>query len=142
MIISTRGRYALRVMVDLAENGGVEYIPLKDISKRNDISQKYMESIMALLSKNNMVDSVHGKGGGYRLNRKPEDYKVGEVLRLTEKSLAPVSCMGLENNSCENSGKCRTFPLWIKLNKLIMDYLDSVTIQDLMRGQMTEDFVI
>lgn len=132
MMISTRGRYALRVIVDLAEQGSDCYIPLKDIATRQNISQKYMETIMTMLSKNNLVEAIHGKNGGYRLNREPRDYKVGEILRVTEGSLAPVSCLELGSKTCENASECRTFPMWDKLNSMINDYLDSVTVEDLM----------
>lgn len=133
MIVSTRGRYALRVMVDLAENGVQNRIPLKEIAERQNISQKYIESIMTLLSKNNFVDAVHGKGGGYKLNRKPEDYKVGEILRLTEGTLAPVACLEKNAQVCPRNSECRTLPLWTKLDDLIENYLDSVSIADLMK---------
>ena len=93
MIVSTKGRYALRVMIDIAEHHTEERTPLKEIAERQNISQKYIESIMTMLSKSGMVDAVHGKGGGYKLNRKPEDYKVGEILRLTEGTLSPVACL-------------------------------------------------
>lgn len=133
MIVSTRGRYALRVMVDLAENGVQNRIPLKEIAERQNISQKYIESIMTLLSKNNFVDAVHGKGGGYKLNRKPEDYKVGEILRLTEGTLAPVACLEKNAQVCPRNSECRTLPLWTKLDNLIENYFDSVSIADLMK---------
>lgn len=133
MIVSTRGRYALRVMVDLAENGVQDRIPLKEIAERQNISQKYIESIMTLLSKNNLVDAVHGKGGGYKLNRKPEDCKVGEILRLTEGTLAPVACLEKDAEPCPRKSECRTIPLWTKLDDLIENYLDSVSVADLMR---------
>ncbi len=133
MIVSTRGRYALRVMVDLAENGADERIPLKEIAERQNISQKYIEAIMTLLSKNLFVDAVHGKGGGYRLNRKPDEYKVGEILRLTEGTLAPVACLEKNAEPCPRKGDCRTIPLWTKLDGLIENYLDTVTLADLMK---------
>lgn len=133
MIVSTRGRYALRVLVDLAENGVQNRIPLKEIAERQNISQKYIESIMTLLSKNNLVDAVHGKGGGYKLNRKPEDYKVGEILRLTEGTLAPVACLEKNAAPCPRNSECRTLPLWTKLDELIENYLDSVSVADLMK---------
>lgn len=133
MIVSTRGRYALRVMVDLAENGVQNRIPLKEIAERQNISQKYIESIMTLLSKNNLVDAVHGKGGGYKLNRKPEDYKVGEILHLTEGTLAPVACLEKNAQVCPRNSECRTLPLWTKLDNLIENYFDSVSIADLMK---------
>ena len=132
MVVSTRGRYALRVLIDMAEHSDQERIPLKEIADRQNISQKYIESIMTLLSKNGFVDAVHGKGGGYRLNRKPEEYKVGEILRLTEGSLAPVAC--LENNAepCQRRNQCKTIKLWTKLDGLIENFLDSVSLQQLM----------
>ena len=131
MMISTRGRYALRVVIDLAENKDKNYIPLKDIAARQDISQKYLESIMTLLSKNNIVDGVHGKGGGYRLNREPNKYSVGEILRITEGSLAPVACLACNAKPCGRADKCKTLPMWEKLDKIIEDYLDSVSLADL-----------
>lgn len=131
MIVSTRGRYALRVMIDLVEHQNDDRIPLKDISERNGISQKYLEAIMTLLSKNHFVDAVHGKGGGYKLNRKPEEYKVGEILRLTEGSLAPVACLEAGAEKCEKASYCRTLPLWTKLDSLVSGYLDSVSLANL-----------
>lgn len=132
-MISTRGRYALRVLIYLSEHQDQGHIPLKEISANEGISQKYLESIMTTLSKAGMVDAVHGKGGGYKLNRDPEKYTVGELLRLTETTLAPVACLesGKKEAACDNASNCRTLPVWIKLNKLMNDYLDSVTIKDL-----------
>lgn len=132
MIVSTRGRYALRVMIDLAEHNNQERIPLKEIAERQAISQKYIETIMALLSKNNFVDAVHGKGGGYKLNRKPSEYRVGEILRLTEGSLAPVACLTPNAEPCARKSFCKTLPLWTKLDTLVESYLDSVTLADLL----------
>ena len=134
MIVSTRGRYALRVMIDLAEQNADSFIPLKDISARQNISQKYIESIMTMLSKAGFVDGAHGKGGGYRLNRRPENYRVGEILRLTEGTLAPVACLEKNAAPCDRKDICRTLPMWTKLDSLIEDYLDSVSIKDLMRN--------
>ena len=133
MIVSTRGRYALRVMIDLAEHHSDDRIPLKDISSRQGISQKYMEAIMTLLSKNGFVDAIHGKGGGFKLNRAPDQYKVGEILRLTEGTLAPVACLQENAEDCDRASECRTLPMWAKLNSLVNEYLDSVTIADLMK---------
>ena len=133
MLISTRGRYALRVLIDLAEYEEDGYTPLKDIAGRQDISQKYMESIMTMLSKNKLVEGVHGKGGGYRLNRSPEDYSVGEILRITEGTLAPVVCLERDAQPCPRASDCRTLPLWDKLNDMITGYLDSVSLADLMK---------
>ncbi len=131
VLISTRGRYALRVIIDLSENNSSDYVPLKDMAQRQNISQKYMESIMTMLSKNNFVESVHGKGGGYRLNREPREYKIGDILRLTEGTLAPVACLEYDAPPCERKSECKTLPMWEKLNNIINDYLDSVTVADL-----------
>ena len=132
MIVSTKGRYALRVMLDLAEHHDTERIPLKEVAERQEISQKYIESIMTLLSKNGFVDAAHGKGGGYSLNRKPEEYKVGEILRLTEGTLSPVSCLEKGAPECPRKKVCRTLKLWTKLDDLVEGYLDSVTLADLL----------
>lgn len=133
MIVSTRGRYALRVMIDLAEQHEDSFTPLKDVSARQAISQKYIEAIMTMLSKAGLVDGAHGKGGGYKLNRKPEEYKVGEILRLTEGTLAPVACLEKTDFNCERKADCRTLPMWTKLDELIEGYLDSVSLKDLMK---------
>lgn len=134
MLISTKGRYALRVMIDLAEHQDSERTPLKEIAERQEISQKYIEAIMTLLSKRGLVDAVHGKGGGYMLNRKPEDYKIGEILRLTEGSLSPVACLEAGAAECPRKNNCRTLPLWTKLDELVEGYLDSVSLADLMKS--------
>ena len=132
MIVSTRGRYALRVMIDLAEQNADTYVPLKDIVQRQNISQKYVEAIMTLLSKNGFVTALHGKGGGYKLNRKPEEYKIGEILRLTEGTLAPVACLEAGAEACERAPNCRTLPLWKELDNRVSGFLDSVTLADYM----------
>ena len=142
MMVSTKGRYALRVMIDLAENNKGEYIPLKDIAKRQDISQKYLESIMVILSKAGLVDGRHGKGGGYKLNRTAYEYTVGEILRLTENGLVPVSCLKEERNTCERIAECRTLPMWESLNKLINDFFDDITLADLAKIEPPNDYVI
>lgn len=134
MIVSTRGRYALRVLVDMAEHANDERIPLKEIAERQGISQKYIESIMTLLSKNGIVNGVHGKGGGYKLTKKPSEYIVGEILRITEGTLAPVVCLEKNAKPCPREPNCRTLPMWTKLDNLIENYLDSVTIADLMKA--------
>ena len=133
MIVSTKGRYALRVLIDLAEQTSGEHIPLKEIAERQNISQKYIEAIMTLLSKNGYVDEVHGKGGGYKLNRKPEEYVVGDILRLTEGSLSPVACLEKGAAPCPRKDACRTLPLWSKLDELVENYLDSVILADLFK---------
>jgi len=133
MIVSTKGRYALRVMIDLAEQNTQERTPLKEIAERQSISQKYIEAIMTLLSKNGFVEAVHGKGGGYKLNKKPEEYRVGDILRLTEGSLSPVACLEKGAPECPRKDICRTLSLWTKLDDLVENYLDSVTLADLMK---------
>lgn len=133
MIVSTRGRYALRVLIDMAEHEDEERIPLKEIAERQNISQKYIESIMTLLSKNGFVDGVHGKGGGYKLNRPAEEYKVGDLLRLTEGTLAPVACLEKGAEPCAKKDKCRTIGMWSKLDDLIENYLDSISVADLIQ---------
>ena len=131
MLVSTRGRYALRVLIDLAQQPNGTWTPLKEIASRQDISQKYIEAIMTLLSKNGLVDAVHGKGGGYKLNRDIKEYKVGEVLNLTEGSLSPVACLIAGAEPCPKAPNCKTLPMWTKLNSLVNDYLNSVSLADL-----------
>ena len=140
MLISTRGRYALRVMLELAERGGEHsYVPLKAIAEHHDMSQKYLESIMTVLSKNGFVEGAHGKGGGYRLNRDLSEYKVGDILRLTEGSLAPVTCLERDAQPCERASQCKTLPMWTRLNDMINGYLDSVSIADLLNSPVSEE---
>ena len=133
MIVSTKGRYALRVMVSFAQRGGEEYIPLKEIAEAEGISQKYLESIMAVLSKAGFVDAVHGKGGGYRLNRSPEDYTVGSILKLTEGSLSAVSCTAQGAAACSRSECCNALPMWEKLDKMIDEFFEGITLADLLK---------
>ena len=142
MMISTKGRYALRVMTDLAEHGGGEYIPLKEVAERQDISQKYLESIMVNLSRAGLVESAHGKGGGYRLVRAPEEYRVGDILRATEGSLAPVSCLEDGAPPCPRAAECRTLPMWEKLYAAINGFFDGMTVADLMKKPDGGDYVI
>ncbi|MCI7096529.1 MAG: RrF2 family transcriptional regulator [Clostridiales bacterium] len=133
MIVSTKGRYALRVMLCLAKRDGGEYIPLKEIAEAEGISQKYLESIMTALSKAGFVDAVHGKGGGYRLNRAPAAYTVGSILKLTEGNLAPVSCTAQGAAACSRSTCCQTLPMWERLDKMINDFFEGITIADLLK---------
>ena len=137
MIVSTKGRYALRVMVCLAERNGEEYIPLKEIAEAEGISQKYLESIMTTLSKAGFVDALHGKGGGYRLNRPPEGYTVGGILKLTEGSLAVASCTTQGAAACSRSECCHALPMWEKLDKLIDDFFEGITLADLLAESQT-----
>ena len=133
MLVSTRGRYALRIMMELAKYDRNRYIPLPLIAENQEVSEKYLESIVVLLSRAGLVDGVRGKGGGYRLTRAPDQYAVGEILRLTEGSLAPVACLEGEENTCPRAGHCHTLPMWEKLDTIINDYLDSVSLADLLR---------
>ena len=131
MIVSTRGRYALRVMLYLARSCGDNYIPLKDIAAAEDISLKYLEGIMSSLSKAKLVDGAHGKGGGYKLAKSPDKYTVGDILRLTERSLTPVDCPEFENESCKHAEVCLTLPMWLKLDRMINEFFDGITLSDL-----------
>ncbi len=133
MKISSRGRYALRVMVDLAEHGDSGYIPMKEVAQRQEISLKYLEKILPLLVAGKLVEGIHGKGGGYRLTRSPGEYTIGDILKLTEGDLAPVSCLECNTGECSRSATCRTLPMWNELNRRTLEYLDSVTIADLMK---------
>ena len=143
MLVSTKGRYALRVMIDLAEHRGDGLIPLKTIAQRQDISEKYLESIIKLLVKSRLLSGVRGKGGGYQLTRAPDQYTAGDILRLTEESLAPVVCLAPGADACPKAAACRTLPLWEGLNQVINDYLDNITVSDLMkRGDAGDDYVI
>ena len=134
MMISTRGRYALRVMIDLAEHIDEGYIPLQTIAKRQGISEKYLESILAVLSKAGLLDAVRGKGGGYRLSKPAKEYTAFEVLSPTEGTLAPVTCLE-RGQQCENAVNCRTLPLWQGLDQVIAAYLCSYTLADLTREE-------
>lgn len=134
-MITTRGRYALRVLIDLAEHPSGNYTPMKEIAARQGLSQKYLEQIMPVLIKNKIVDGMSGKGGGYRLNRAPEEYVVGEILSLTEGSLAPVSCLECKDEKCERSEECRTLPMWKKYSELTRDFFNGITLADLMKSE-------
>lgn len=142
MMISTRGRYALRVMLDLADNYSEGYIPMKDVANRQELSLKYIERIMPVLSKNNFVEGVHGKGGGYRLTRQPEDYKVGDILRLAEGDLAPVACLECDAKPCEKAAECRTLPMWNEFHALVNEYFDGISLADLMKNSTFDNYVI
>ena len=142
MKISTRGRYAVRVLVDMAEHYRGDFIPLKDIVKRQNVSQKYLEGIMLLLSKNDIIEGMHGKGGGYKLKKSPEDITVGEVLRTTEGSLAPVACLEDGAPACDNAGGCKTLPLWKEFYDLINGFFDGKTLKDLTENDSGGEYVI
>ena len=133
MIVSTKGRYALRVMVHFAQRGNEGYIPLKEIAEAEGISQKYLETIMSSLSKAGFVDAVHGKGGGYRLNRSPDEYTVGSILKLTEGGISAVSCTSQGAAACSRTECCQAKPMWDKLDKMIDDFFEGITIGDLLK---------
>lgn len=133
MIVSTKGRYALRVMVCLAQRNAEEYVPLKEIAETEGISQKYLETIMTVLSKADFVDAVHGKGGGYRLNRAPDAYTVGGILKLTEGSLAVASCTTQGASACARAECCQALPMWERLDKMIDDFFEGITLADLLQ---------
>lgn len=143
MLISTKGRYALRVMIDLAEHPSDGFVSLKEIAERQEISEKYLECIIRMLVKAKVLESLRGKGGGYRLRKTPDEYTVGSILQLTEESLAPVSCLEMGAVACPRAGNCRTLSLWQGLDKVIHTYLESVTIADLTQHHAVgDDYVI
>ena len=130
-MISTKGRYALRVMIDLAEHEGEDYIPLKDIAERQEISQKYLEIIVRELVKGKLLTGLSGRGGGYKLCRKPDEYAVGEILELMEGSLATVACLSGDAESCHRAACCKTLPMWAEYDKMVHDYFYGKTLADL-----------
>ena len=138
MLISTRGRYALRVMIDLAEQIDNGYIPMKQVAQRQGISLKYLEQILPALAKNKLIEGVHGRGGGYRLSRKPDEYTVGEILRLTEGELAPVACLQCDSAPCSRKDGCKTISMWNGFFKLTNEYFDGITVADLLGGNCIE----
>lgn len=136
MKISTKGRYALRMLVDLAEHKDEGYIALKDIAKRQDISKKYLEQIVSVLNKPDILKTNRGYQGGYQLAKSPDKYTVGDILRITEGGLAPVACLDQEENMCERSSYCTTLFIWEGLYKTVNEYLDSITLQDILDRKM------
>ena len=136
MIVSTKGRYALRVMVYLALHGTEDRIPLKEIAESENISQKYLEAIMSTLSKAGFVDAIHGKGGGYKLNRPAEGYTIGSILKLTEGSLATVSCTTQGPSACSRATCCHTLPMWERLDKMVDDFFEGITLADILTEQV------
>lgn len=135
-MISTKGRYALRVMVDLAQHPDQTYIPLKDIAKRQHISEKYLEIILKVLVKEKLLKGLRGKGGGYQLTRSPKDYTVGEILELAEGSLAPVACLSDNAEPCPRKADCVTLPMWQKYDALVHDFFHGITLEDLIQGNL------
>lgn len=135
MMISTRGRYALRVMIDLAESMEQGLVPMKEVAAHQEISLKYIERIMPVLVQNGLVEGIHGKGGGYRLTKQPKEYRVGDILRLTEGDLAPVACLECGAEPCNKTDECRTLPMWNEFYEMINKYFDSITLADLMKKE-------
>ena len=141
MMISTRGRYALRVLIDLAEHAEEGYVPMKDVAERQAISLKYLEKLMPVLTGAQLIEGVHGKGGGYRLTKEPAEYVIGDVLRLMEGSLSPVACLEPGAAACPRASFCKTLPLWSRLNRAIADCLDNVTLAELLQ-ESGDNYVI
>lgn len=135
-MISTKGRYALRVMTDLAEQPEGQFVPLEEIAKRQGISKKYLEIILKILVEKKLLSGRRGKGGGYMLTRKPEQYSVGEILELTEGSIATVACLGQNAEPCSRKNECRTLPLWQKFNALTHEFFYGITLLDLINGNI------
>ena len=135
MNVTSKGRYALRVMLDLAQHPEDGFISLKTVAERQDISMKYLEMIVSGLKKAELVDSSRGKEGGYRLNRSPSEYSVGEILRSLEDNLAPVACIKDGNIHCEQASACMTVPMWKELDDITNAYLGSITLEDLLTGE-------
>lgn len=133
-MISTKARYALRVMIDLAQHQNDGYIPLKDIANRQEISEKYLETILKFLVNGKMLKGLRGKGGGYMLTRLPKEYIIGEIIELTDGPLAPVACLAPNAKSCARKNQCITLPLWQKYDALIHDFFYGITLEDLMLG--------
>ncbi len=142
MLISTRGRYALRVIIELCSHVKDEFVPLNVIAENQDVSLKYLESIVALLVKAGLVEGLRGKKGGYRLTKDADEYSVGEILKLTEGTLAPVTCLEENAETCPRSAECKTLPMWEKLDTIISNYLYSVKISDLLKPESVSDWVI
>lgn len=135
MMISTRGRYALRVLIDLAEQGSEKNVPMKEIAQRQEVSLKYLERILPVLTKNGYIEGAHGKGGGYKLTKDPKEYIIGDLLLLTEGTLAPVACLEEGVSPCKKADRCRTLKMWKDLDKLLKDYFGSITLYDLMQNK-------
>ena len=141
-MISTKGRYSIRILLDLAIHRNGEYIPMKDVAERQGISLKYIERILPVLKENGLIDSVHGKGGGYKLTREPDQYTLWEILRLTEGDLAPVACLKDGAPSCDKAAECRTLPVWKNYYQMTVNSFSGITLADLMDVDLSENYVI
>lgn len=138
-MISTRGRYALRVMLDLAEQGDQDFVPLGEIAERQELSIKYLEIILKSLVKNGLLKGHRGKGGGYCLTRAPEDYSVGEILELAEGTLSSVACLSPDAQACPRSGQCPTLPMWKRFDEMVHDFFYGITLKDLMNEERASE---
>lgn len=141
-MISTKGRYSIRILLDLAENQTSGYVPLKEVANRQDISLKYIERILPVLKEAGLIDSVHGKGGGYKLKKAPEDCSLWEILRLTEGDLAPVACLKEGADPCNKAAECRTLSVWQGYYDVTIDYFTKISIADLMKNKPEADYII
>lgn len=141
-MISTRGRYAIRVLIDLAEHSDMGYVPMKEVAQRQGISLKYLERIIPVLSKNGFVEGIQGKGGGYRLLKAPKDCIIGDILRLTEGDLAPVACLQSGAEPCERAYQCRTYPMWVEFYRIVNDYFNSKTLADVIATDLADNYSI
>lgn len=141
-MISTKGRYAIRILLDLAEHSGGDYIPMKDVAERQGISLKYIERILPALKTGGLIDSVHGKGGGYRLTREPDGYTLWEILQNAEGDLAPVACLRTDAEPCSRAAECKTLSVWEKYQSMTKEYFSSITLADLLNKEMPDNYVI
>lgn len=141
-MISTKGRYSIRILLDLAEHGTGDYLPMKDVAERQGISLKYVERILPSLKEGGLIDSLHGKGGGYRLTREPDQYTLWEILRITEGDMAPVACLKSGADVCERAAECRTLTVWENYYNLTRDYFSGITLADLMKEELPNNYVI
>lgn len=141
-MISTRGRYSIRILLDLAEHQTDGYLPLKDVAARQEISLKYMERVLPILKKRGLIDAVHGIGGGYRLAKEPDQITLWEILTLTEGDMAPVSCLQQEAPVCRRAAECQTLPIWKNYYDLTRDYFSGITIADLMKHKPESNYII
>lgn len=141
-MISTKGRYSIRILLDLAEHRNGGYIPIKEVAARQEISLKYVEKLMPALKNAGLIDSTHGIGGGYRLTREPDEYTIWEILRLAEGDLAPVACLQENAAACSRAAECRTLPVWEKYYELTKDYFSGITLADLMNNPQADNYVI
>ncbi len=142
VMISTKGRYSIRILLDLAEHSDGEFVPMKDVAERQGLSLKYVERIVPVLKEHRLVDSVHGKGGGYRLTRDPDRYTLWEILTLTEGDLAPVSCLKDGAEPCPRAAECKTLRVWEDYYKMTVDYFSGITLADLMSAPLPDNYVI